>query len=183
MKTLAQFKKWLDSEPEPSDIEDSPEGGKHIPINKLHPLLDQLDPGWGTRNFKMSYKQLMEDIYADASIELTVSYAGLSRVITGAATFKIQDYAEGQDNNTHYAAIALANVTKSASKRLGRKFGAFINEKEDVYTGPIPKNKTRREAVKIQPDQTIRQQYAVAVSKGDKEIVEKMESIYQFQNF
>ena len=182
MKLKSEILKWINEEPDQSDVEDSPEGGKHIPIEKLQILLDRLDPSWGVKNFKVSYPAIMGETFVDASVELIVSYGGISRTLAGAATFKIPPPQE-LDANTHYAATGLANAVKNASKRLGKRFGSMLNKGEDTYSGPAPKGRVKRNAVKLQPDAGIIRSYLEAIASGDADSVGRLESIYTFQKF
>lgn len=178
-KSLDEWMKWLGEAPDPNDVTDSPEGGKHIPIEKLKALLTQLDPGWGTENFRWTFAVIEDQVYCNASIELVVSYGGIKRRVTGACTFNTRTYATNEAANTHFVAIALANSLKNAAMNCGRKLGADLNiVNGDTYSNPIKSKK--RESVKLIPDADIRKRYAIAVAGGKKQEVDKFESMYDF---
>lgn len=176
-KTLEDYVKWLNESPDPNDVTDSPEGGKHIPIEKLKPLLSDLDLGWGTENFKWTFCTIEDQIYCNASVELIVSYGGIKRRLTGACTFNTKTYATNEAQNTHFVAIALANSLKNAALSLGKKYGSELNQ-GDVYVNVS--KKPARQAVKLEPDMAIRKQYAIAVAGGNKKEVARFEGMYNF---
>lgn len=179
--TLEEAQEWIGQQPDPNDVTDSPEGGKQIPIDRLKPLLSELDPSWGTENFKWNYITLEDGVYCNGSVELVLSYGGIKRRLTGAATFNIETYARDSTPNTHFVAIMLANCTKNAALNVGRRFGSEINLIGDTYTSVTKVKRGVKEAVLIIPDKLIREKYAKAMVSKDHETIKRLESMYDFK--
>lgn len=178
MKTLYEVLEWLNQEPEADLIQDSPEGGRHIPIEKLKPLLTELDPFWGTENFKWNYMLIGGAMHLSSSVELIVTYGDKKRRLAGASTFDVNTYGE----NTHYVAIGLSEAIKNSAKNLGKRFGSELNlPQEGVDVLPKQKTNGRKIPVKINADKEIRKQYASAVARMDSVEVSKLESMYNFE--
>lgn len=55
--------------------------------------------------------------------------------------------------------------------------GSIVKPEQDTYTTVVP---TKREAVKIAPDDSIRLEFALASSKGDEKTVQSLLKIYDF---
>lgn len=129
---------WLMQEPEHDDVAPAPEGGLHIPIERLEDILDKVN--WSTQNF---HWHIFKNGYADnviaASIELVLEYEeegkDIKRIFVGGCNFSINAILP----NHHYIATAKSLCVKNAASAAGRRLGRWLNPATEVE--PDEKNK------------------------------------------
>lgn len=120
------IKNWLKQEPEHDDVAPAPEGGLHIPIERLENLLDTVH--WSAQNF---HWHIFKNGYADnviaASIELVLEYTEnrklIRRTFVGGCNFSINAIFP----NVHYIATAKSMCIKNAASDAGVKLGRGLN--------------------------------------------------------
>lgn len=170
---------WVNNEVPEEEIDYNDDGSEFIPIPIVEGLLSKVDLCWGTENFKFRIFSIGERTFASGSLELVLVFFGKIRRIVGAATFEIF----GGEN---VEAVCTSECTKNASKKLGRRFGKFLNGRGDMLvrqgaSPTIKKNgKQKPPAVKMQPDKYIREAYAKAVANNDTNIISTLENAYDF---
>jgi hypothetical protein len=167
-------KQWLNQEPPQSEIELSPFGGYHIPIDKLRSLLDRVNGT--TRNYKSN---LFKDGYATqtafGSIELTVWIDGNERTVTGAYNLPVQDAINGFWNGS-----LKSECIKNAAIELGARFGRNINkDAPKTDTSPVPAKTV--EKLKAKPDEMVMRQYLSAVERNDEASIILLQNIYEIK--
>jgi len=163
---------WLNSEPLTSEVELSPYGGRHIPIDKLRPILDKLN--WSTTNYKST---LYTDGYANksacGSIELTVTVDGVQRTVTGAYNLLLSEAPNGFWNGT-----LKSECIKNAAKDLGKRFGRDLND--DLPKEQLVKEVAQvKNTLKSKPDSKIMKQFLIALEKGDEATIITLKNIYE----
>ena len=165
---------WLDTEPLKSEIEISPYGGYHIPIEKLRPLLDRLFPSV-TDYHVAFYKDEHNRTCVSASLELTVGVDGMKRICVGAYNMVLKDAP-----NPFWNATLKSECLKNAAAELGKRLGRGLNinsTKEDIQMTKVNAPKP----VKPKPDSKIMQQFLKAVEKGDKATITTLSNIYEIK--
>jgi hypothetical protein len=171
-KTLTD-NEWLSSNPPQSEIELTPSGGYHIPIEKLRPLLDRINGT--TRNYRTTfYKDGYSTICVCGSIELTVLIDGKERTVTGAYNLNITDAPNGFWNGT-----LKSECTKNAAYELGKRLGRDLN-KDAPKPEPTP-DAPPKEKGKPQPDSKIMEQFRKAVERGDQAAITTLTNIYEIK--
>jgi hypothetical protein len=170
-KKIITDTEWLNSEPLTSEVELSPYGGRHIPIDKLKPILDKLN--WGTANYKTT---LYTDGYANksacGSIELTVIVDGVVRTVTGAYNLLLSEAPNGFWNGT-----LKSECIKNAAKDLGKRFGRDLND--DLPKEQLVKEVAVKNTLKAKPDSKIMKQFLTALEKGDEATIITLKNIYE----
>ncbi len=137
----ASIKDWLNQEPAHDDVAPAPEGGLHIPIEKLEDILDHVN--WSTQNF---HWHIFKNGYADnviaASIELVLEYEEnektIRRIFVGGCNFSITAIFP----NVHYIATAKSMCVKNAASAAGKRIGRWLNPNIEV----LPDDKNKLEA-------------------------------------
>ena len=172
-KIISTDSEWLNSEPLTSEVELSPYGGRHIPIDKLRPILDKLN--WSTTNYKPT---LYTDGYANksacGSIELTVTVDGVQRTVTGAYNLLLSEAPNGFWNGT-----LKSECIKNAAKDLGKRFGRDLND--DLPKEQLVKEVAVKNTLKAKPDSKIMKQFLSAVEKGDEAAITTLTNIYEIK--
>lgn len=191
--------KWLDTDPDESEIKYDERNKKSIPYSIMKAKLDRLCPeSWDIRNFHVTFFFTNDRRqWVSGHIDLVVSYAYLledgtvrkvERTLAGAATFCTDDYAP----NTHWAATVKSLAVCNAAQPLGKQFGWNLNPEEggekdqDFFTNPITELKNKqatrngRTSSLMQPDMEIRKKYAQAVCTSDFAEMTRLASIYNF---
>ncbi len=166
---------WLNSEPDESEIEDSPYGGKHIPIDKIRVLLDRLN-GCVTKYQLSYYKNGRGDLSAAASLELTVTIDGKERTVTGAYNLTLHEAPNGFWNGT-LKSECVKNAASELGKRLGRDLNKDMPKQEPINYQEIAKKING----KPKPDSKVMQQFLKAVEKGDKAAQITLANIYDIK--
>ena len=165
---------WLQSQPNDDEICDSPLGGKHIPIEKLRPLLDQLNAC--TKNYVISYyKNGYGDLSAAGQIELTVTVDGVDRTVTGASNLCIKDAINDRWNGS-----LKSDCVKNAAIELGIRFGRELNKDMPELQEPKP-IKMAMERAKRKPDSKVMQQFLKAVERGETETITLLTNMYDIK--
>lgn len=166
-------KEWLQSEPEQSEVEISPMGGYHIPIDKLRPLLDRLNAT--VSNYRCAMYKSYADTGMYGSLELTVVIDGKERTVTGAYNLIPNDLSHPFWNGT-----LKSECVKNAAIELGKRFGRELNihtpKQEPTQVGNMVS-----ERLKAQPDDKIMQQYKSAVERGDEAAISTLRNIYEIK--
>ncbi len=167
---------WLNSEPDSSEIEKSPYGGFHIPIDKLRPLLDRLNAS--SKNYHTSfYKDTSGALCANGAIELTVAIDGTERTVTGAFNLNIADPIGGFWNGT-----LKSECVKNAAIELGRRLGRGLNKelalKRDQDNRVTSKT---RDFMKVKPDEKIIRQYQAALERKDEAAIITLTNLYEIK--
>lgn len=184
---------WLDEDP--PYVMSNTNNSQFVPVEICKKDLRTLDPFWSTENFKFQVITVIDSIYLSSSIELVVSYASKTRRLVGASTleFKPGEIIDGLTASMENAeAICLSETLKNACKNLGNRFGSSLNRADDLDrlqpTGSYRERSARpsREAMfdkgrKPQPDESIMKQYRQALTDGDTNKVERLQSIYDIK--
>lgn len=136
---------------------------------------------------KQTAKKILDNhtriIVIDGSIEITVTYGGVTRTLVGAATMPIEIDA-GREGNFNFRATIKAEATKNAVKGIGPNFGSKLNDRDTITIRPATpaKNNGRQKppAVKLQPDLKIQAQYNHAV-ENKTGMVDVLEALYEIK--
>lgn len=167
-------KEWLNTEPLETEVALSPVGGRHIPIDKLRPLLDRLNAC--VTNYKSSsYRDnSTAGIVAYGSLELTVTIDGLDRTVTGAYNLFVSDSIGGFWNGT-----LKSECVKNAASELGKRLGRDLNKDlPETFSEPkLPKIPHKPIA-----DEKIMIQFLSAKEKGDEKAMTLLSNIYTIKN-
>ena len=168
-------KEWLETSPEESEIEVAPTGGKHIPIDKLRPLLDRLNAC--TNNYHTS---ILKDGYSNyiayGSIELTVTIDDKQRTVTGAYNLLLGNAPNGFWNGT-----LKSECVKNAAIELGKRFGRELNkDAPQPIQQPSITNEVK-DKLKSKPDSRIMKQYLDAIERNDQAAITTLTNIYDIQ--
>ena len=155
---------WLKQEPEPDDVAPAPEGGLHIPIERLENLLDYVN--WGTQNF---HWHIFKNGYADnviaASIELVLEYTEdgnpVKRIFVGGCNFSINAIFP----NVHYIATAksmcIKNAASDAGKRLGRGLNAEVIPEEKNKVDATDGIKLMNSLEEVKPEHHVKERKSI----------------------
>ncbi len=189
METELSLEQWLNQEPLPEEIRTNVDGSRYIPIEFIKPKLSFLSSSWSTTNFQHSFpKMLNGKLFVSGSIELHISYykdlrttegrkhiekailQKTERVISGAATFDIDDYYP----NTHFAQTCLSLCIVAAAKEIGKFFGRDLNKERLT----VPSEETGKK--KKEPDLLVKKQMANAVVLNDQDTIESLKKSYDF---
>lgn len=125
---------WLTQAPDKAITEIAPNGGLHIPIEKLEQLLDDCtSQNWDTENFKpMMYSDHEGDLCCYGSIELILVYLigknEIVRKFAGAANFKIRDIFPNVDWCATLKSYCVKNAATDAGKKMGRELNKVADE-------------------------------------------------------
>ncbi len=171
--------RWLDENPPEEEISLNPDASEFLDIVVVENLLTELDSFWGTENFKSRVFQINDSWFGSASLELVVSYSGKTRRIVGAATLKVAPNDLGEIDITHLEPTLASECKKNGSKKLGRRFGKYLNDRGQTQVATTTKSKReKRPAVLMIADERIRTQYRHAKELGNDKLVLTLESIY-----
>jgi len=174
---------WVKLPPTEEEISRNADGSEFIPIGIVERLLERLDPYWGTERFEFKLLVLNGHPLVNASLELTVSYAGRTRRLIGAITAPVSPELDPNDPyvNSNLAATAKSECIKNAVKAIGLAFGQGLNDRLAIVT-PEQKATTRAKykpaAVDMTPDHGIQQTYNHAVETVNQELMERVRSVY-----
>lgn len=130
---------------------------------------------WGTSNYHSKYFTLEGRMFISASLELKVLYGGYSgepRTLVGAVTFPLDFFPD----NIHYDNTAKSLCITNAASELGKQFGRGLNA--DVQ--PVIIGKSKRDAVLIEPDMSIKKSYVDAVANNNQQVIDHLRRIYKF---
>lgn len=168
-----QLKQWCDQEPDPNHIKTNDDGSEYIDIVDVENLLSELDLLWGTEDFKYRVIESNGRLYGSASVVLTLTLLNQKRRIVGAATVPLAE------DITHSEPTLLSEAQKNAAKKLGRKFGKYLNDRgtQTPHTNG-KKKKMDKVAVKLQPDKFILEKYQAAFDINDVETMSKLSDRY-----
>lgn len=166
-------KEWLNTNPEPSEIDLAPNGGYHIPIEKLRPLLDRLNAC--VKNYHSSIGRNGYDSQVYGSIELTVTIDGVERTVTGAYNLPMGDAPNGFWNGT-----LKSECVKNAAIELGKRFGRELN-KDMPKPEQTQATQTVATRMKAKPDDKIMQQFKAAIERGDEAAITTLNNIYEIK--
>lgn len=137
---------WLNTEPIDLELSEGKDGSVYMGIDVIKPKLKELDPAWGTTNFRSKYfSPAAHSLWWSGSVELHVQFTltigtpvdgyetepFVKRTIVGAATFNTQDYFDHIDNkggNTNWDAVGLSLCIVNAAKNIGPSFGMNLNK-------------------------------------------------------
>lgn len=129
---------YLDQDPEEEDIElvknkDGVIEYRYLPYRVIVKYLNELcGHSWSISNFKAE-TQRFKKIWMSGSIELSVNYGGVFRVLSGCATFEMASMMP----NTHWWATLKSLSLGNAASILGRRFGLYLN---DDISLPVSQN-------------------------------------------
>lgn len=172
---------WIHGDIPEEDILKNDDGSSFMPIEKVYPLLDKYDPTWGHTDFKFHQFEFAGKFFASGSVVLL--FPEQKRKLVGAATVEILPD-ENQDYNLNgLEAVLLSETTKNGAKKIGKRFGRYLNKKEpNSYFDSKKKQKVRRDELspaKFKPDQNILDEYEEAFKAGNKQRMEEIEKTYQ----
>jgi hypothetical protein len=179
---MEHWKVFIESAP--LIIEDNADGSQFVPIGIVETDLTELDTHWGTENFKFRVFQMGEYWYISSSVELAINYGGLKRKLVGASTVRVDQQNPIIDNAE---SISLSESTKSAAKKIGKRFGSELNGRMDAIRFFEPstntaRNNQKKSAVLMKPDEKIIQQWQQAHAKNDIQKIKFLESMYDLSN-
>lgn len=165
-------KEWLDSDPPAHEVEKNADGSRYIPIRVVEELLDEytgLD--WSSDDFKWAALPLDGGVYWSGSIELLYfdpSEGGRMNQKPGAATIFSGDYPGNKD----WLPTLLSECIKNAAKKIGRRFGRYLNDDKSEA-------RQRMQPVRTKPDAQIMKDYMEAVSRNDKDTIDFLVRTYE----
>lgn len=167
---------WLKQPPNEDEIKPSPNGGLHLPIEKLRPLLDNVN--YCTRNYSWNlYKDGYAKLSVAASIELEISYLNnegvmIYRTFVGACNFSLLSIAPIQDWNATAKSMCIKNAAIEAANRFGRELNIEAVPNETIVVTPTAKPK---------PDIKIMKQFEDAVKNNDEAAISMLSNIYDIK--
>ncbi len=170
---------WINEDIPEGDIHYNEDGSAYIPIEKLYPLLDRYDTHWGHTNFKFSIIDVPGKKFASGSLELILP--NQKRRLLGAATIEILPVKEDEYDLSGLEATMVSEATKNAGKKIGKRFGRYLNKTEPHSYFEAKKKRVNRdtmEQVKMKPDAHTLTQYQEAYEKGDKALMQLLEKTY-----
>ncbi len=170
---------WIHEDVPEEEISVNEDGSVFIPIDIVLPLLDRYDPSWGTMDFKFSMISLAGKNYASGSLVLL--FPEQKRRMVGAATVEILPDENGDINLNGLEATISSESIKNGSKRIGRRFGRYLNKVErNTYFDAKKKRPTREEMhpVKLKADKFILDQYDEAIAGNDEKRIKELEKTY-----
>lgn len=169
------LKAWCDQEPDPNHIKTNDDGSEYIDIVDVENLLSELDLLWGTEDFKFRVIESNGRIYGSASVVLTLTLLNQKRRLVGAATVMLAE------DITHSEPTLLSEAQKNAAKKLGRKFGKYLNDRGTQQEFSGKRTKKMKKVDKMPPDKAIMEKYLAAVCVGDQITIEKLTSAYDIK--
>lgn len=169
---------WLKEQPPENEIKPGPNGGLHIPIEKLRPLLDEVN--YSTRNYSWNlYKDGYSKLCVAASIELEISYLSnesvlIYRTFVGACNFSLLSIAPIQDWNATAKSMCIKNAAIEAANRFGRELNIEIvpDTRGEIIMDIKPKPK---------PDIKIMKQFEEAIKNHDEAAISMFSNIYDIR--
>lgn len=174
---------WMNIPPAEEELSQNVDGGVFIPIGIVEKKLFRLDSHWGTEKFIFKLFTAGGVIFADASLELVVNYAGRTRRLIGAVTLPVPTEIDitNPAENLNFSATCKSEATKNAIKPLGLAFGQGLNDRLTTNT-PQPKTsangRKKPDAVMLPPDKKIQQQYNDAVETCNERIMAAIKTVY-----
>lgn len=173
---------WINTPP--IIVDQNADGSEFIPIGIIEGSLTKLDPHWGDENFRFQiFTGRSGAMLADGSLELIVTYGGRQRRLVGAATMLIPADVDFDDPsiNSNYGATIKAECRKNAAKGLGLHFGAGLNDRLTINTPqqkPVLNGRKKPDAVEINPDDKIQQQYNFAAETLNEKAMLVLKQVY-----
>lgn len=176
MSELKGTIEWLQEEPDESDIAPSPNGGRHIPIEKLRPLLDAVN--YSTSKYVWEvYNNGRGDYSVAASIELSIVGTTIKpRTAVGVANFRMKSIAPITDWNATAKSMCIKNAAASLAVKFGRDLNLDLSE-------PVPNENQVEDVSKPKPkaDTAIMKMYLKAIETGDQASRIMLENAYEIK--
>lgn len=169
---------WLKEPPPPEYVTHSEETDRdYVSIGFVEKMLDELcedsDP-WEVENFVFEVARHGSFYFANAHVDLIVSYDGKKRKLSGAKSFVVGS----ADENKDYSGSALSQCISSAASKLGNRFGRALNGRLE------PKMAVIKDEVSTKPKIDIinLKKYLNAIQKKDQQTIDFMEKNFNLND-
>lgn len=183
MKKTTPNYDWINTPPTEEELATNEDGSQYIPIGIVETKLYKLDSHWGTERFIFRLLVANGNLFADASLELVVTYGGKTRRLVGAVTLLIPpetDFTDPQAN-LNFSAVCKSEATKNAAKIVGVAMGQGLNDRLTINTPQQNKpvnGRKKPDPVEMLPDGKIQQEYNFAVESLNQKAIDVLKQVY-----
>lgn len=174
---------WINTPPTEDEISTNDDGSVYIPIGIVEKKLYKLDSHWGTERFVFRLLVANGTLFADASLELIVSYGGKTRRLVGAVTVLVPPETDFSDPyaNLNFSATCKSLAVANSVKPIGLAFGQGLNDRLTIIT---PQQKTslngrkKPDPVPMKADKTMQDKYNAAAESMDDKVMKVIKGVY-----